>query len=245
MFPAIQRVVQPDRDTQLQDKSFMKYRAKSLAVLFLSFVFAATLEAQQANPASATVSNTQTATVSNLPATVARVALETSLTSKSAHEGTEVKAIFRRPITLPSGEPLPKGTVLLGRVVQVSSHSKARPNRVMLLLFNEAQRKDGVSIPLSTKIQSLSDVDSTDDDSTASSAVKPNETAASGNAQQQSSPIKLNPSGLDGVFLQSTPAGSGIVFSAGTDVYLDSGTHITLLLARSPASARDNQPASK
>jgi hypothetical protein len=245
MFPAIESGKARLRHTAL-GQGFMKYQARSLAVLFLSFVFAATVEAQQVNPANAPGGNAQTATVSNLPTTVARVALETSLTSKSAHEGTEVKAVFRRPITLPDGESLPKGTVLLGHVVQVSPHTKIRPNGVMLLLFNEAQRKDGASIPLSTKIQSLSDADSTDDDdSAASSAAKPNGTAASGNTQQPNSAIKINPSGLDGVFLQSTPAGSGIVFSAGTDVYLDSGTHITLLLARIPASAKDNQAVNK
>jgi hypothetical protein len=214
---------------------FMRYRARSFTLLFLLAAFAATVVAgaQQATPENTPATHVQTATTASSPTTTATVALQGSLASKSSPKGAEVKAIFRRPATLPDGETLPKGTVLLGRVVEVLPHSKAKPNGAMLLLFEEARKKDGTSIPLSVKIQSLSDGDDVDDSTPAASPP----TKSGGTANDHSAAVSnTRPSGLDGVFLQSTPGGSGIVFSAGADVYLDTGTHITLLITRTPTS---------
>ena len=121
----------------------MKHRAILFALLSLSFTLTAAVKAQQAKPDSTTQP-----TPGSVPTVTASVALQGSLASKSSPKGAEVKAIFRRPATLPDGETLPKGTVLLGRVVEVLPHSKAKPNGAMLLLFEEAKKKDDLHTPV-------------------------------------------------------------------------------------------------
>jgi hypothetical protein len=222
----------------------MRYNARSFPLLFLSFALVTTIGAQEVKPENAPVATAQTAPPAGIPVVTATVTLETSVTSKNSHEGTPVKALFKHPVTLPDGETLPKGTILLGRILQVSPHSKAKPNGALLLIFNEARPKEGVSLPLAVKIRSLSQSADSENAAIVLPGAKVGGAANSGGEAQRDFELtdhstmtsNIKQSGLDGIYLQPSPGGSGVVFAAGTDIYLDSGIRMTLLIARAPAS---------
>lgn len=173
----------------------------------------------------------------------ATLILKTSLTSRSVAEGKEVKAALKQAVVLPDGETLPKGTLVYGRVAQASSHSKAKPNGILLLVFDEARPRDEAPVPVLVKIQEL-----------APAAVSAGAggmgrrgsrrggtgysagTSQPGNEANDSGSVHsdFKRSGIENVYLQNSAGGSGAVFSPGDDVYLDDDIEMTVLIGKAP-----------
>jgi hypothetical protein len=168
--------------------------------------------------------------------------LKTSLTSRNIAEGKEVKAALKQAVVLPGGETLPKGTLLYGRVAQASLHSKAKPNGILLLVFDEARPKDAAVVPVLVKIQELAPAAGpaggrgvgrrgSKSGGTGYSAG----TSPSGDANDSGSAHSdFKRSGIENVYLQNSGGGSGAVFSPGDDVYLDNDIEMTVLIGKPP-----------
>ncbi len=165
--------------------------------------------------------------------------LRTSVTSRSTHEGAPLKAALRKAITLANGETFPKGSVITGKVTGASPHKKDKPNGALLLLFDSALLKDGSVMPLHVEITSLApSVES----ETARTTLPSNNggriggTGNSGGGAQLLSELgdstglrsNIRDSGLPGIYLRSMQGSSGALFALKEDVFLDSGTQLTL-----------------
>ncbi len=167
--------------------------------------------------------------------------LRTAVNSKGTHEGAEVRAVLRQPITLADGTVLAKGTMLTGRVAQVSAHAKTKPNGAVLLLLDRALPKGGPPMPLVVQIRGLAPSVESETSRVQLPGARLGGTSNAGGTEQmdfqandRSSLHSNAPSatGLEGVYLRNSAGGSGVVFSPGADVYLDDGTQMTLVMAR-------------
>jgi hypothetical protein len=76
--------------------------------------------------------------------------------TKDAAVGQEVAARTRDAATLADGTALPKGTRLLGHVIQVSAQSKDQPVAMLAIAFDRAQLKNGSSVALRSVIRTVS-----------------------------------------------------------------------------------------
>jgi hypothetical protein len=221
-----------------------------LRILLLSCTFAAVGYAQTSAPAEtgsgAPAPTTGTAERNPSPKTAAvggTLILKTSLTSRNDAEGKEVKAALKQALVLPSGETLPKGTPVYGRVAQASSHSKAKPNGVLLLVFDEARPKDAAVVRVLVKIQELAPAAAPANGGAGRRGARmggtSNSEATSQSGYEANDPgsthSNFKRSGIENVYLQNSAGGSGAVFSAGEDVYLDSDIEMTVLIAKAPA----------
>ena len=70
--------------------------------------------------------------------------------TKKAKVGQEVITIVAQPVTLADGTQLPKGTKVMGHVLQVKAHSKEDPGSVLGLGFDTAVIKGGKTLALRT-----------------------------------------------------------------------------------------------
>ena len=68
--------------------------------------------------------------------------LKTRVSSKDAKVGQPVTAALESPATI-GGTLLPKGTVLVGHVVDVTKHSKEVPDGSISIVFDQAKPKKG------------------------------------------------------------------------------------------------------
>ena len=85
--------------------------------------------------------------------------VQTELTGKvdtrNAAVGQEVTARTRDAATLADGTALPKGTKLVGHVIQVAAQSKDQPVAMLAITFDRAQLKDGSSVALRSMIRAV------------------------------------------------------------------------------------------
>jgi hypothetical protein len=215
---------------------FVMQLRKTIGILPL--VIALTAHTQTSAPA---------ATDKPAQASVSRVVLvlHTDLTSKGSKAGQQVKATTLQPVALSTGEKLPKGTLFLGSVVDVSKHTKEKPNGAVSLEFHQALPKGESPVSLIVKLVNLAPSGADD------SARLPNSNGnmvslasnSGGTAQlnyQNNDRIEdrgksANTSTIDGVYLSPSTQSSGIVFALGDDVYLDHDVHLTVIMA--PATA--------
>ena len=210
--------------------------------LFVLLLFVLTLTSGSYSQTPATAQAPSPSAVVN-----AVLILRTSVSSKSS-VGQEVKAVTKGPVTLPDGETLPKGTMLLGSVIAVVKHSKATPNGAVALDFTKAVAKGKDPIDVIVKIEKLS-ADDQNDEKTELPNSNGHMVASAGNsgglAQLQSQANDhtningkvQNTSTIDGVFFSPTNKGAGAAFAKDEDVYLDSNIQMTVLmrLASEPA----------
>jgi hypothetical protein len=221
-----------------------------LRMLLLSFTCAAAAYAQTPAPTGTSGSTSAPATgtagqspSSKTAAVSGTLILKTSLSSKNAPEGKEVKAALKQTVVLPGGEALPKGTLLYGRVAQASSHSKAKPNGVLLLVFDEARPKGAAPVPVLVKIKELAP-----GPVVAEGGGGMGKRGGKGGTSNSAAAYKPNPepddpasahsdfkqSGIDNVYLQNSAGGSGALVSPGDDVYLDDDVEMTVLIGKAP-----------
>ena len=81
--------------------------------------------------------------------------LTVTVDTRNAVVGQEVTARTRDAATLADGTALPKGTKLVGHVIQVAAQSKDQPVAMLAITFDRAQLKDGSSLALRSVIRTV------------------------------------------------------------------------------------------
>lgn len=81
--------------------------------------------------------------------------LKKELNSKAVKVGEQFTATIEKPVTIHS-TTLPKGTLLLGHVVDVTRHTKETPNGSITIVFDHAQVKKADPIPISASVYKIS-----------------------------------------------------------------------------------------
>jgi len=81
--------------------------------------------------------------------------LKKPLTSKDAKVDQEISATTEKPLTIDT-TTFPKGTVLLGHVVDVTKHTKETPDGSITVVFDHAQPKKGDPIAIRSSIYKIS-----------------------------------------------------------------------------------------
>jgi hypothetical protein len=81
--------------------------------------------------------------------------LTKSIDSKKAKVGDEVNAKTTSEAKLPDGTALPKGTKLVGNVVDVKAKSKGQNDSHLVLALNRAVLKDGHEMPIRSAVTSM------------------------------------------------------------------------------------------
>ncbi|HMF53910.1 MAG TPA: hypothetical protein VK593_06145 [Edaphobacter sp.] len=81
--------------------------------------------------------------------------LTKSIDTKKAKVGDAVNAKTTSPAKLPDGTDLPKGTKLVGNVVEVTPKSKDQKNSHLVLALNRAVMKDGQEMPIRSAVTSM------------------------------------------------------------------------------------------
>ena len=81
--------------------------------------------------------------------------LKKTLNSKDAKVGQEIIATIEDAATI-NGTPLPKGTILLGHVVDVTRHSKETPNGSLVIVFDHEQPKKGDPMEIRSSVYQIS-----------------------------------------------------------------------------------------
>ena len=164
-----------------------------------------------------------------------------------------MKTLLQQAVTLPTGEVLPRGTLITGKLLQSSAHSKQHPNGAIDLLFDEAQPKDAPAIPIVVRLRGLAQ-------SVASATTRtslPNKHDYVGGTSNTKGEEKLlfsmgdstslqsnfKASGIDGIYLEASPQGSGIILAVGDELFLDSDIQITVALARAKQPVPPALPA--
>ena len=81
--------------------------------------------------------------------------LTKGIDSKKAKVGDEVNAKTTSEAKLPDGTDLPKGTKLIGNVVDVKAKSKEQNDSHLVLALNRAVLKDGHEVPIRSAVTSM------------------------------------------------------------------------------------------
>lgn len=79
-----------------------------------------------------------------------------SLDSKSARAGQSVDAKTTQTFRTANGVVIPKGSRLMGHVTQVQAHGHGQANSSLGIVFDQAQMKNGQSVPIRSVIESVS-----------------------------------------------------------------------------------------
>ena len=180
------------------------------------------------------------------PAAVVTAVLQTSISSKNTAAGKEIKAVLRKEIRLPDGTRLPAGTMLSGRVEQVSTHSRSSPNGALLLVLNSAKTRDGTTVPVVVIVRALAASVASENEVIQLPGVRLGGTGNSGGAEQlvfnrndrSDLHSNLKQSGLTGIYIDNKAGGSGTFFAVDEDVFLDGGVQLKLLIARTPSTPK-------
>jgi len=78
------------------------------------------------------------------------------LDTKKAKTGDQIAARTTSDAKLPNGAVLPKGTKLLGNVIEVSAKSNEQKSSHLVISLNRAVSKDGQEMPIHAAITSIS-----------------------------------------------------------------------------------------
>jgi len=81
--------------------------------------------------------------------------LTKGIDSKKARVGDEINARTTSEAKLPDGTEIPKGTKLVGNVVDVKAKSKGQNDSHLVLALNRAVLKDGHEMPIRTAVTSM------------------------------------------------------------------------------------------
>ena len=77
------------------------------------------------------------------------------LDSKNAKVGDSVVVKTQEKVTTADGKEIPKGSKLIGHVAKVQPHSKKSQNSELMLQFDQAQLKDGQTVPIRSTIAAV------------------------------------------------------------------------------------------
>src|SRR5258708_6954084 len=76
--------------------------------------------------------------------------------SKNAKAGDEVVVKTTENATFADGIAIPKGSRIMGHVTDVQAHDKSNENSKLTLQFDQAELKDGQTMPIKSVLQDLS-----------------------------------------------------------------------------------------
>jgi hypothetical protein len=93
--------------------------------------------------------------VKQIQASSLNAELTKGIDSKRAKTGDEVNAKTTADAKLPDGTDLPKGTKLMGNVVEVTPKSKEQKNSHLVISLNRAVTKDGKEVPIHAAVTSV------------------------------------------------------------------------------------------
>jgi len=112
----------------------------------------------QSQPQGATNGRTvpQNAEAAQIQAASLSAELTKSLDTKKAKTGDQIAARTTSDAKLPNGTVLPKGTKLLGNVIEVSAKSKEQKSSHLVISLNRAEIKDGQEMPIHAAVTSIS-----------------------------------------------------------------------------------------
>jgi hypothetical protein len=82
------------------------------------------------------------------------VSLKDNLTSRTAKEGQPVIVTLEQPATIQT-LVLPRGSQLIGHVVEVTKHSKETPNGAVSILFDTAKPKKADPVPILASVYQI------------------------------------------------------------------------------------------
>jgi hypothetical protein len=82
--------------------------------------------------------------------------LTKGISTKKAKTGDEIEAKTTIDASLPNGTKIPKGTKLVGNVVEVTAKSKEQKNSHLVFSLNRAVMKDGHDVPIHAAVTSVS-----------------------------------------------------------------------------------------
>jgi hypothetical protein len=190
--------------------------------------------AQQSPPPAAAVPQTADAPeVNNAELRPVNGELVSKIDTKNAKAGDPVVVKTTEKATISSGVVIPKGSKITGHVIEVQAHDKTNENSKLTIQFDQAQLKDGQTMPIKSVLQSLSPAPGSDNaqSSPFGSGSAPSAPTASpstgapggsaGNAGTATMPSQgsaaSNPGSTAGSTAGMTPAPSGLP-AAGTVV---------------------------
>jgi hypothetical protein len=90
-----------------------------------------------------------------LPTASVSAELTKSVDTKKAKIGDQINAKITNDAKLPDGTDLPKGTKLVGNVVEVEAKSKEQNDSRMVLALNRVVLKDGHEMPIKAAVTSM------------------------------------------------------------------------------------------
>jgi hypothetical protein len=124
--------------------------------------------------------------------------LENKLDTKDAKTGDSVVVKTTQATTIGNGMEIPKGSEIKGHIVDVASKSAGGDNSRLTIQFDQAQLKDGQSVPIRSVIQSVAPAGTTTEAGAAAgpSATTPSSggVSAGGGAGAPSTASGANPS---------------------------------------------------
>ncbi|MDE1177198.1 MAG: hypothetical protein PW789_11440 [Edaphobacter sp.] len=97
----------------------------------------------------------QKQTAAQVQATSLEAEFTKNIDTKKAKAGDEVDAKTTADAKLPDGNAIPKGTRLVGNVVEVTPKSKEQKNSHLVISLNRAVTKDGKDMPIRAAVTSV------------------------------------------------------------------------------------------
>ena len=173
-------------------------------------------------------------------------ALKKTLSSKDSKVGQEIAAITEKPVTIGTTE-LPKGSLLLGHVVNLTPHTKDTPNGSITIVFDHAQPKKGSPVEITSSVYRISlsadqlkaqqpDVDAgmrgSANEARTTAQFKDNglqDPKINGMVSKAGAPVQVV-SAVPGVALSAVASAdkSAIMTSRNENVFLDTGTELVV-----------------
>ena len=191
----------------------------SAAVLYLGF-FPIAAQARPLDTSSSTMSNSISAQKAVAQRMVpAQAELKNTIDAKNAQDGQEFQAILNDKVELKNGQELPRGTVLVGKIVTDQVHASGKSK--LTLRFTQARLKDGKMVPIKAMITGA--YSQSDPEAQYGSGWTP--------SQLQIEQLSAIHSGLD-LHSSVTARNSGMFEAAKKDdVKLDRGSNFSLAIA--------------
>jgi hypothetical protein len=110
---------------------------------------------QSASPAEPAPSTANSPEVNNADLRPVTGELVSKLDTKNAKSGDEVVVKTTQKTTIANGVVIPKGSKITGHITDVTAHDATNPNSKVAIQFDQAQLKDGQTMPIKSVLQSV------------------------------------------------------------------------------------------
>jgi len=154
--------------------------------------------------------------------------------------GTEISVTTKQDVTI-GATKLPKGSTLLGHIVDATKHSTDDPDGMVIFVFENATPKKGDPIPITASVYKLLPADDNGGqpvpgiqfkNPVTSEVLDTNGKVVKGTISADSAPIKIM-SYIPGIAIgtETSKGKSGVFGAKGADVELQAGMHLILGVA--------------